>query len=103
MIRHHGVFQGYYYFHHLGGDREARDRYRESPFFERCAWFCQEYDQNCFDPSYDSLTDADFRPLVEAVLSRPSRLGAEWDLESSGGGGGAGSADGNPVGNVWLR
>ena len=88
VIRHHGLFQGYYYFHHLGGDRDARDRYRESPFFERCAWFCQEYDQNCFDPDYDSLTDADFRPLVEAVLSQPSRLGAEWDLEASGGGGG---------------
>ena len=26
VVRHHGLFQGYYYFHHLGGDRNARFR-----------------------------------------------------------------------------
>ena len=28
IIRHHGLFQGYYYFHHLGADRDARDSFR---------------------------------------------------------------------------
>lgn len=77
VIRHHGVFQGYYYFHHLGMDRDARDRYRESPFYDRCVDFCANYDQNCFDPNYDELDLEDFRPLVTEVFSRPSRLGSE--------------------------
>src|SRR5262249_2023482 len=50
IIKHHGLFQGYYYFHHLGGDRNARDRFRSHPLFEACADFCERYDQNSFDP-----------------------------------------------------
>ncbi len=30
VVRHHGIFQGYYYFHHFDGDRDARDQYRNS-------------------------------------------------------------------------
>ncbi len=74
MVKHHGLFQGYYYFHHLGGDRDARDRYRSSPHFDRCADFCANYDQNCFDPGYDDLPLEDFLPLVEEVFARPSRF-----------------------------
>lgn len=77
VIRHHGVFQGYYYFHHLGLDRNARERYRESPFYDRCVDFCANYDQNCFDPDHDDLPLEDFRPMVAEVFSRPSRLGVE--------------------------
>ena len=45
IIRHHGVFQGYYYFHHLGGDRDERERFRDHEWFDDCAAFCHEYDQ----------------------------------------------------------
>ncbi|MEM7272009.1 MAG: HD domain-containing protein [Actinomycetota bacterium] len=83
VIRHHGLFQGYYYFHHLGGDRDARERYASSPHYDRCVWFCAEYDQNCFDPNYDNLEVEAFVPMVEEVLARPSRLGQEWDLAPS--------------------
>ncbi|HIG24437.1 MAG TPA: HD domain-containing protein [Acidimicrobiia bacterium] len=74
IIRHHGVFQGYYYFHHLGGDRDARELFREHQWFDDCAAFCHEYDQNCFDPAYDNLGLEDFAPLVREVLGRPSRF-----------------------------
>lgn len=83
VIGHHGLFQGYYYFHHLGGDRDARDRYRSSPHHDRCVWFCREYDQNCFDPDYDTLPVEDFQPLVDEVLARPSRLGHGWEIDPS--------------------
>ena len=76
VVRHHGMFQGYYYFHHLGADRDARDRYAESPYYDRCVDFCASYDQNCFDPRYDDLPMEDFRPLVEALFSRPARYSA---------------------------
>ena len=71
VVRHHGLFQGYYYFHHLGGDRDARERYLESPHYDRCVDFCASYDQNCFDPAYDDLPMEDFVPLLQEVFSRP--------------------------------
>ncbi len=74
IVRHHGLFQGYYYFHHLGGDRNARDRYADAPHYEACIRFCHEYDQNCFDPDYDTLPLETFRPLLDEVFSRPSRF-----------------------------
>ncbi len=76
VVRHHGLFQGYYYFHHLGGDRNARERYSESPHYDRCVDFCASYDQNCFDPAYDDLPMQDFVPLLEDVFSRPPQYTA---------------------------
>ena len=40
IIRHHGLFQTYYYAHHSGGDRHARDRYREHPYYQAAVDFC---------------------------------------------------------------
>jgi len=71
IIRHHGVFQGYYYFHHMGRDRDARDAYRDHQWFDDCAAFCHDYDQNCFDPDYDELPLEEFEPLVHEVFGRP--------------------------------
>ncbi|MEM9654179.1 MAG: HD domain-containing protein [Actinomycetota bacterium] len=74
VVKHHGLFQGYYYFHHMGGDRNARELYRSAPHFEACARFCELYDQNCFDPDYPTLQIEDFLPALTEVFSRPSRL-----------------------------
>ena len=73
IIRHHGLFQGYYYFHHLGGNRDARDLVREHRWFDDCAAFCAEYDQNCFDPDYDNMALEEFEPLVREVFGRDTR------------------------------
>ena len=73
IVKHHGIFQGYYFFHHLGLDRNLRDRYREHPHFEACARFCALYDQNSFDPRYDTLPLEHFEPMVRNVLRAPKR------------------------------
>ena len=70
IIKHHGLFQGYYYFHHLGGDRNARDRYRGHPMFEACAEFCARYDQNSFDPDYDTMPLEAFEPALRRIFAR---------------------------------
>jgi predicted HD phosphohydrolase len=74
IVAHHGVFQMYYYAHYTGGDRNARDRYRGHPYFDACAEFCELYDQNCFDPSYDSLPVEFFEPMVRRVFAQPRYL-----------------------------
>jgi predicted HD phosphohydrolase len=70
-VQHHGIFQGYYYFHHCGGDRFARERFRGHPVFERTALFCERWDQNSFDPNYDTLPIDAFMPMVHRILARP--------------------------------
>ena len=68
IVKHHCVFQGYYYNHHLGGDRHARDRYRDNPYFEDCRYFCHHYDQNAFDPDYPSKPLEFFVPMLRRVF-----------------------------------
>jgi predicted HD phosphohydrolase len=70
LIKHHGVFQGYYYFHHTGGDRNARERFRGHPMFEPCAEFCHRWDQNSFDPDYDTMPLSAFEPALRRVFAR---------------------------------
>lgn len=71
MIEHHGIFQGYYYFHHLGMDRNERDKYRGHPHFQHTADFCHKYDQNSFDPNYDTAPIEVFEPMVQRLFARP--------------------------------
>jgi predicted HD phosphohydrolase len=70
IIEKHGLFQAYYYAHLMGEDRNARDRYADHPWYDDCVEFCEHFDQNCFDPNYDSLPLEHFRPIVEEVFSR---------------------------------
>jgi predicted HD phosphohydrolase len=74
VVKHHGLFQGYYYFHHLAGDRNARDRYADSAHYDACVDFCANYDQNCFDPAYDTMPLEAFVPMLDEVFSRPSQI-----------------------------
>ncbi len=73
IVKHHGIFQGYYFFHHLGLDRNMRDRYRDHPYSDACAHFCGAYDQNSFDPAYDTLPLEFFEPAVRRVFATPKR------------------------------
>ncbi|MQA03798.1 MAG: HD domain-containing protein [Streptosporangiales bacterium] len=72
IIKHHGLFQGFYYFHHVGLDPNARDKHRDHPLYQATVDFCENYDQNCFDPAYQSESLGFFEPMVRRVLA-PSR------------------------------
>ncbi len=75
IVKHHGLFQGYYYFHHDGRDRDARERFRDHPWYQATVDFCALYDQNSFDPDYDSEPLAFFEPMVRRVLDPGHRHG----------------------------
>jgi predicted HD phosphohydrolase len=70
IVRHHGLFQGYYYFHFMGLDRDARDQYREHPHYQACVDFCANWDQPSFDPDFASRSLEYFEPLVRALFAR---------------------------------
>jgi predicted HD phosphohydrolase len=73
MLHHHGIFQGYYFFHHLGLDRNMREQFRGHPCFEKTAQFCHRHDQNAFDPDYDAMPLEAFAPMLHRVMERPRR------------------------------
>jgi predicted HD phosphohydrolase len=64
MVEHHGIFQGYYFWHHLGMDRNTRDRYADSPHYALTEEFCSEYDSPAFDPGYDSNPLGHYEALI---------------------------------------
>ncbi len=70
VIRHHGIFQSYYYAHHLGGDRNARDAFADNPWSDLCVEFCERWDQNSFDPTYANDDLASFESELREVFGR---------------------------------
>ena len=71
IVEKHGLFQNYYYVHHLGGNRNGRDKYRDHPWYQACNDFCANWDQCSFDPDYRSEPLSTFEPLLRRVFSRP--------------------------------
>ena len=73
IVEQHAIFQGYYFFHHLGLDKNMRDRFRDHEWFRDCAEFCEKYDQNSFDPEYDTLPLEAFEPALRKVFATPRK------------------------------
>ena len=74
VILTHQDFQGRHYYHHFGGDQNAREQYRGEPWFGLGERFADEWDQTAFDPDYESLPLEHFEPLVREVFGRPHRM-----------------------------
>jgi predicted HD phosphohydrolase len=72
IVEQHGLFQTYYYAHHTGGDRHAREKLRDHPWYRACADFCARWDQSSFDPDYASLPLAAFEPKLREIFTRPA-------------------------------
>jgi predicted HD phosphohydrolase len=71
MVKHHGIFQGYYFFHFLGLDRNKRDTFRGHVHFERTEEFCRLFDQVAFDPNFRSMPLEAFEPMLQRVFRQP--------------------------------
>ncbi|SNB59233.1 Predicted HD phosphohydrolase [Marinobacter sp. es.042] len=84
MVKHHAIFQGYYFFHYLGMDRDMRNEYRDHPHFERTIEFVSKYDSPAFDPEGETLPLEFFEPMVRKVFAQPVKSlykGAETATE----------------------
>lgn len=68
VIRTHQDFQGRHYYHHFGGDPDAREQYRGEPWFGLGERFADEWDQTAFDPDYDTLPLEHFEDRVRALF-----------------------------------
>ena len=70
IVKHHGEFQGYYFWHHMGMDQFAREKYKDHPYYQDCIDWCHKYDQCAFDPDYENKPLAFFEPLVRRIMAR---------------------------------
>lgn len=70
IMKYHPIFQGYYFWHHSGRDRNARDQFRDHPLYDRTVRFCERWDMPSFDPDYDTLPLEFFEPMVLRIFGR---------------------------------
>ena len=70
IVEKHGEFQMYYYAHHLGGNRNQRDKYKGHKYYKDTVDFCENWDQKSFDPNFKSLPLKEFEPFVKKIFSR---------------------------------
>ena len=70
IVEKHGMFQLYYYAHHLGYNKNERDKYKGHKYYKDTINFCENWDQKSFDPNFKSLTLKDFEPYVKKIFSR---------------------------------
>ena len=78
MVEKHGIFQGYYFFHYLGLDRNMRDQFAGHEYYDLCAEFCADFDQPAFDPD---VSDDGARG-VRSPSSGAVQVAEEFDLRA---------------------
>ncbi len=74
VIRTHQDFQGRHYYHHFGGDRNAREQYRGEPWFSLGERFADEWDQTSFDPDYPTKPLSHFEARLRSVFGAPKSM-----------------------------
>lgn len=73
VIKVHQDFQGIHYFALMGLDPMMRRRHADNPWYELAEQFVDDWDNNAFDPDYDTLPLEHFVPMVEEVFTRPAK------------------------------
>ena len=71
VIRVHQDFQGKHYYAHFNQDPNARDQYRDEPWYDLAAQFADEWDQIAFDPDGETYPLEHFEPLVRKLTAMP--------------------------------
>ena len=74
IIEKHGIFQMYYYAHHLGGNKNEREKFKGHKYYIDTINFCENWDQKSFDPNFKSLTLKDFEPYVKKIFNKTPYL-----------------------------
>lgn len=73
MIKHHGIFQGYYFFHHLGMDRNMHAQFKDHPHYAHTREFVEKFDSPAFNPEGETLPLSFFEPMIRQVMAAPKK------------------------------
>jgi predicted HD phosphohydrolase len=75
VVKVHQDFEGKHYYARMGMDPMMRLKHKDHAYYELAERFADDWDQNAFDPDYDTLPLEHFEPMVREVFSRPPRRG----------------------------
>ncbi|MBI1182181.1 MAG: HD domain-containing protein [Alphaproteobacteria bacterium] len=70
MLENHTDFQGYYYYEFVGLDKNRRDKFKDSPYYEHTREFIDKYDMPAFDPDYPTMSLDEFEPMMRRVMRK---------------------------------
>ena len=70
LLKHHSIFQGYYFWEKIGLDKNSRDKYRDHSAFELTEMFCEKWDKVSFDPNFKSIPLTEFEPLIYQLFMK---------------------------------
>ncbi len=73
MVKHHGIYQGHNFFHHIGLDRNLRDQFKGHPHDALTEEFVRRYDNPAFDPAGETLPLSHFAPMLRRVIAATVR------------------------------
>jgi len=82
-LKHHEIFQAFYYGDQMNVDKNLRDQFRDNKYFSYCEKFCRDWDEVSFDPDYKSLPLTEFHKMVKNILLRKPYHVAEHALEDA--------------------
>jgi predicted HD phosphohydrolase len=71
ITEHHGIFQGYNFFHYIGLNRDMHERFKGHEHYQATADFIEKYDCPSFDPNFDTAPLSFFEPMVMKLFERP--------------------------------
>jgi predicted HD phosphohydrolase len=71
-VQMHGLFQMQFYGAQLGLPTDGHLEYRNHPWFDTCQRFCDDWDQQAFDPEYPARPLLHFEPMLRDIFSRPA-------------------------------
>lgn len=71
MVQNHPIFQGYNFYHHVGMDRNMRDRFKEHPYYERTLEFIELYDNPAFNCARETYPITAFDSILRSVMAVP--------------------------------
>ena len=73
MVKHHAIFQGYYFFHHLGMDRDMHRQFEGHPHYAHTREFIERYDAPAFNPEAETYPLSFFEPALRRVFAQPRK------------------------------
>jgi predicted HD phosphohydrolase len=68
----HGLFQMQFYGAQMGLPVDGHLEYKNHPWFNTCQRFCDDWDQQAFDPNYPTRPLSHFEPMLREIFSRPA-------------------------------
>jgi len=81
VVHMHGLFQMQFYGKQMGLPTDGHLAYQDHPWFDTCQRFCDDWDQQAFDPNYTTKPLSHFEPMLREIFSRnafdPAIIGEE--------------------------